>query len=221
MAIPSAPSTASRTFRPPGCMITPARSLSARPCRARNVSTAGRKSYRAHLGISGLRTTPKPSSSMDQPIMSWVCRHICSPDATTRGIECETSRWDARRNSRPAAPSPNNAVEMKFLMVWSDDRQLIVHSSTTRSSTLPAGRDCANRVARARPDTPPAQPRPKIGKRSTVAAKPRRLARMASRLGTARPVVETVTIASMSVRAMPARSAHCRATRSRRLAANS
>ena len=177
----SAPWAASRTLRPPGCMMTPARSFSARPCRARNASKAGRRSCRAHLGMSGLKTTPKPSSSIDQPIISSVWGHICSPDEMTRGSGREVSGPDLRRNNTPAAPSPNNAVEMKFLIVWSDDRQLIVHNSTTRRRTLPAGRDCANRAARARPVTPPAQPRPKIGNRSTLADKPRRLARIASR----------------------------------------
>ena len=214
-----APSTASSTLRPPGCRMTPSRSSNARPWRARKLSKAGRTSCRAHLGMSGLRTTPKPSFSIDQPIMSSVWRHMCSPVATTRANGCEESRPDPRRNNTPAAPSPNNAVEMKFWIVRSLVRQLIVHSSTTRSRTLPSGSECANRADRARPDTPPAQPRPKTGNRSTAADRPRRLASMASRLGTARPVVETVTMASTSLRAMPARSTHCRATSSRSLTA--
>ena len=106
-------------------------------------------------------------------------------------------------------------------MLWSVLRQLMVHSSTTSSSTLPLGSDCAIRAARARPLTPPAQPRPKMGSRSIVAGRPRRLARIASRLGTASPVVDTVTMASMSSGSMPARSMHSRLARSRRSAAAS
>jgi hypothetical protein len=46
------------------------------------------------------------------------------------------------------------------------------------------------------PETPPAQPRPKTGTRSTSARNPNRPATLASRLGVAIPVDEIVTIVS-------------------------
>ena len=56
------------------------------------------------------------------------------------------------------------------------------------------------------PETPPAQPRPKTGTRSTSARKPMRAATRASRLGVAMPVDETVTTVSTSAAVRPAAS---------------
>src|SRR6516164_3031281 len=49
--------------------------------------------------MSGLRTTPKPSSSIDQPIMSSVSDHMCSPTDMTRG---HVRLPDAGRRISPA-----------------------------------------------------------------------------------------------------------------------
>ena len=48
--------------------------------------------------------------------------------------------------------------------------------------------------------TPPAQPKPKIGSLLMSRLKPMRSTSSASRLGVATPVVETVTMASISSR---------------------
>ena len=79
-----------------------------------------------------------------------------------------------------------------------------LHRSTVRKSTWPPGMVSAMRVARASPPTPPPQPRPKIGRRSTWREKGRRLTSRASRLGIARPVIVLVTMAPMSSRSIPA-----------------
>ncbi len=71
-------------------------------------------------------------------------------------------------------------------------------------STVEPGRPAASRAARARPETPPAQPRPKTGTRSTSLRKPMRPSTRASRLGVAMPVEETVTMVSTSPAAIPA-----------------
>ena len=68
---------------------------------------------------------------------------------------------------------------------------------------MPRGSDRAMRAARARPVTPPAQPRPKMGNRSMVLARPRRLAKIAPKLDTASPVVAPITLATMSLIARP------------------
>ena len=60
------------------------------------------------------------------------------------------------------------------------------------------------RTARASPPTPPPQPSPKIGRRSTSREKGSRLRRRASRLGIARPVMVLTTMAPMSASSMPA-----------------
>ena len=56
------------------------------------------------------------------------------------------------------------------------------------------------------PETPPAQPRPKTGTRSTSGRNPIGPATLASRLGVAIPVEEIVTMVSTSAAASPAAS---------------
>src|ERR1700722_17221237 len=93
-----------------------------------------------------------------------------------------------------------------FALVKRSSRKAIVQISTaTRSTTLP-GRDCARREAIEKPETPPAQPRPNTGTRSTSARKPTWVAARASRLGVAIPVDEIVTTVSTSAASIPAAS---------------
>src|SRR5918993_1382861 len=75
-------------------------------------------------------------------------------------------------------------------------------SMVTNSQRLP-GSLAASRAAVARPLTPPAQPSPKMGTRRALSLNPRRGPTRASRLGVAMPVVETVTIPSISSGASP------------------
>src|ERR1700730_8385994 len=97
------------------------------------------------------------------------------------------------RSTQAAAPSPNSADATIFALVKRSSRKAIVQISTANSSTTLPGRDCARREAIETPETPPAQPRPNTGTRSTSARKPTRAAARASRLGVAMPVDEMVT----------------------------
>jgi len=83
-------------------------------------------------------------------------------------------------------------------------RKAAVQISIATSSTVEPGRARARRLAMARPDTPPAQPRPNTGTRSTSERNPMRPATRASRLGVAMPVEETVTMVSTSGASQPA-----------------
>ena len=71
------------------------------------------------------------------------------------------------RRTTPAAPSPNSAAATNMARLGSLMRRQSEHRSTVRNSTLEPGRACAMRVGASRPPTPPPQPSPKIGSRST------------------------------------------------------
>ena len=107
-----------------------------------------------------------------------------------------------------AAPSPNKAVATIAAGSSLSSRIEIEQVSTVTNSQLLPGSAAARRAAVARPLTPPAQPRPKIGTRRTSSRRPMRGPTRASRLGVAMPVVETVTTPSISIRrrGRPARS---------------
>src|SRR5580692_8860471 len=107
-------------------------------------------------------------------------------------------------DNAPAAPSPNSAVDTNIAGLGSLMRRHRLHRSTVRNSTCAPSVACARRVARARPATPPPQPRPKIGSRSTVGLSLRRLNSLASRLGMASPVIVLVTRMSMASSSTPA-----------------
>jgi hypothetical protein len=92
---------------------------------------------------------------------------------------------------------------MFALVSWSM-RKAAVQISIATSSTVEPGRARASRLAMASPETPPAQPRPNTGTRSTSARKPMRPATRASRLGVAMPVEEMVTTVSTSRPSRPA-----------------
>ncbi len=98
--------------------------------------------------------------------------------------------------SAAAAPSPNRAVAMMLLLDVSRLRKVRPQSSTTRNRTRLPGAARAMAAARARPRTPPAQPRPKIGRRCTSRRNGSTSMRRASRLGVAMPEVETATMLS-------------------------
>ena len=108
------------------------------------------------------------------------------------------------RSTQAAAPSPNSAVATMLTLVSWSRRKAVVQISTATISTVEPGRAWASRLAIARPLTPPAQPRPKTGTRSTSLRNPMRRATRASRLGVAMPVEEMVTIVSMSDALQPA-----------------
>ena len=74
-------------------------------------------------------------------------------------------------------------------------------------------------MARAKPAAPPLHPNPKIGSRVTVSLNSSRLISNASMLGTASPVVELVTMTSMSCGASSAAANAFVATFSRRSSA--
>ena len=103
-----------------------------------------------------------------------------------------------------AAPSPNKAVAMMLLLERSAPLNVIPHSSTTRKSQRDPGWAWARAAARDRPRTPPPHPRPKIGNLCTSRRNGIRSISKASRLGTASPVDETVTMPSISVVTSPA-----------------
>ena len=108
------------------------------------------------------------------------------------------------RTTQAAAPSPNKAVAtMLAALSWSM-RKAAVQISMATISTVEPGRARARRSAMASPLTPPAQPSPNTGTRSTSARKPMRPATRASRLGVAMPVDETVTMVSTSRAWQPA-----------------
>ena len=92
---------------------------------------------------------------------------------------------------------------MLALVSWSM-RKAAVQISIATSSTVEPGRARARRSAIAKPETPPAQPRPNTGTRSTSDRKPMRPATRASRLGVAMPVEEMVTMVSTSRASQPA-----------------
>ena len=106
--------------------------------------------------------------------------------------------------TQAAAPSPNKAVATMLAAESWSMRKAAVQISIATSSTVEPGRARARRLAMARPDTPPAQPRPNTGTRSTSARKPMRPATRASRLGVAMPVEDTVTMVSTSRPSQPA-----------------
>jgi hypothetical protein len=119
----------------------------------------------------------------------------------------------------PAAPSPNSAVATILLFDVSLLRKVSAHSSTTRYITLLPGRASAIAAAREMPTTPPAQPRPKIGRRWMSRRILSRSTTSASRLGVATPVVDATTMVSMSSTFSLASARSLRATSSRRFTA--
>src|SRR6187401_1044500 len=105
-----------------------------------------------------------------------------------------------------AAPSPNKAEEITSAFVMRSGREINVHNSMTTTSTTSPGSARAKRAPSARPEAPPAQPRPKTGTRITDGRKPSSVATRASSPGVAMPVEDTVTTTSTSRAAIPARS---------------
>jgi hypothetical protein len=190
------------SLRPPGWNRKPLKSERRKPLRSRKSCNAGASALRISEGSSGLSTTPKPSSLISQPMMRSVCGQQHSPMARMRGPPLAPSA--VLRNSTPAAPSPNKAVDTNIAGLGSLTRRHRLHRSTVRNSTCAPSVACASRVARARPATPPPQPRPKIGSRSTVGLSLRRLNSLASRLGIASPVIVLVTRMSISASSTPA-----------------
>src|SRR6516225_7868918 len=71
--------------------------------------SAGASAFFISDGNSGLSTMPKPSSFMSQPMMCSVLRQHHSPLARMRGPA--RTRFFVLCSKRPAAPSPNSAVE--------------------------------------------------------------------------------------------------------------
>ena len=102
------------------------------------------------------------------------------------------------RRTAAAAPSPKRAEEITSAFVPRSMRHASVQSSTTTTSTTSPGSARASRAPSARPDTPPAQPRPNTGTRITVGRNPISGPTRASMLGVAIPVEDTVTTTSTS-----------------------
>jgi len=97
---------------------------------------------------------------------------------------------------------------------------MLAGSSTLRNRTLAPGLPWASWAERASPATPPPHPKPKIGNRSTVGRKSMRFMSMASRLGTASPVMVLTTMKSISAGTRPASAIALVATSSRRTSAS-
>ena len=147
---------------------------------------------------------PNPSSFMSHPMMCSVFRQHHSPLARMRGPARDP--FLVLRRSRPAAPSPNSAVDTNITGLGSLTRRHRLQRSTVRNRTCAPSFACARRAARARPATPPPQPNPNIGNRSIVGASLSRLSSRASRLGTASPVTVLVRITSIASSGTPAAS---------------
>ena len=78
----------------------------------------------------------------------------------------------ADRRMHAAALSPNKAVATMFDLLASLNRKASEQVSTATSKTVLPGAALAKRAAMAKPVTPPAQPRPNTGTRSTSDQKP-------------------------------------------------
>ncbi len=124
-----------------------------------------------------------------------VSGQVCWPPPSMR----QAPSSSPERSTQAAPPSANRAVATMLAVVSSSSRKARVQSSMVTKSTVDPGRPAASREARCRPETPPAQPRPKTGTRSTSPRKPMRPSTRASRLGVAMPVEETVTMVSTSL----------------------
>ena len=109
------------------------------------------------------KMTPKPGR-IDLPAHDVeACR---ATDARPR-LRCARGPLSPVRTTQAAAPSPNSAVAtMLALVSWSMRKAAVQISIATRSTVEP-GRARARRSAIARPETPPAQPSPNTGTRST------------------------------------------------------
>jgi hypothetical protein len=143
-------------------------------------------------------------------MMSNVCGHRCS---VAPRIDAIASRPGSLDTMAAAAPSPNSEVATTSVLLARSNRNASVHSSTATSSTVVPGRAAAKRDAIASPVTPPAQPNPKTGVRSTSLRKPSCGNTRVSKLGVMMPVDETVTTASTCAAPIRARSSADRATR--------
>jgi len=137
------------------------------------------------------KITPSPVGSTFQPMMSRLSGHRCSPAPSIAAMPGAPAR-----TTQAAAPSPNSAVATMLALVNWSRRNAAVQISIATTSTVAPGRARARRPAIARPVTPPAQPSPNTGTRSTSARKPICRATRASRLGVAMPVDDTVTMVS-------------------------
>ena len=149
-------------------------------------------------------TTPKPTGSIDQPMMSSVPGQVCSAAAPI----CKRRIAGARRAARPRRRRRRTArTRSRRLWLLRSLRNASVHNSTTTTSTTSPGSARASRApsdksrhaagATEAEHRHPHGPRPKAH-----FARPTR----ASRLGVAMPVDDTVTTTSTSRAAMPARS---------------
>ena len=150
--------------------------------------------------MSREKITFNPSSATSQPMTSRLSGQVCSPAGPSRGDWAYSSR---QLTMAAAAPSPKRAVATRLLFERSWWRKVSAQSSTTSSSTRDCGLARAMDAARARPSTPPAQPRPNTGVRSTSARKSRWRITRASSPGVAMPVEQTVTMESISLASKP------------------
>ena len=164
-------------------------------------SRASPRRASAKGGMARLRTTPKPSGSTSQPMMSRVPGQVCRP-----------RRRRSRSPARPSGARPRRLRRRRGRSRRRRRRSSLsgltarVQTSTVTKSTVLPGQACARRAARIRPETPAAQPRPKSGTRATSERKRSRSRSCASRLGTAIPVEEAVTTMSTSAPVRPASS---------------
>ena len=130
----------------------------------------------------------------------------------------------ARRSSRPhpstrSAPRRRRHRRARSQRCCSS-RSRLDESRARRARRRERARARADRVraiaaARASPIAPPAQPRPKIGRRCTVRRRFIRSISSASKLGVAMPVVDTATTASISLRVPSGSLEHARVLRAR------
>ena len=136
-------------------------------------------------------------------MMSSVSGHrCCAPRPSTGPLPAAPGASEA--STTAAAPSPKSAVAMMSALSIRSMRNSSVQVSTATISTRAPGRAAASSRAMESPLTPPAQPRPKTGTRSTSARNPISPATRASSVGVATPVEETVTITSISPALTPA-----------------
>ena len=162
--------------------------------RARNSSSNWRKSLATRPGMLVAKRAFRPSSAMSQPMMSRELRPgMFAAPRRSAGLRL---RWT---ESRP--PRRRRTRRWRRYCFWkcrSCGRSARKARPPGTAPCCPARR-AASSAARDRPITPPAQPRPKIGRRWMSRRRPMRSTSSASRLGVATPVVEATTMVSISL----------------------